>query len=107
MYYAQFNSFGSDTDVGFSNTWQVVSFGNKSARDAWVKMNADRRDIAAISRSEALKMAGAYQRLCTVKADTWLTSTTSRTTTRRSIGLSDEPPTRRVRGGLVRPALAI
>lgn len=63
MYYAQFNSFGSDTDVGFSNTWQVVSFGNKSARDAWVKMNADRRDIAAISRSEALKMAGAYQRL--------------------------------------------
>ena len=63
MYYAQYNLYGSTTDVGFSNTWQVASFGTKSGRDSWVAQHAERLDIQAITRAEAVKLAGKYQRL--------------------------------------------
>ena len=61
-YYAQFNSHGSDTSVGFANTWQVASFATKAARDAWVEQHAGRQDVSPITRAHALKMAGGYQR---------------------------------------------
>ncbi len=62
MYYAQYNLYGSTTDMGFANAWQVASFDTRSARDAWVSQHADRVDVQAITKPEALKMAGRYQR---------------------------------------------
>ena len=62
MHYAQYNLYGTSTDVGFANTWQVASFASKAARDAWVSQHKDRLDVAAVTRSEALKLAGHYQR---------------------------------------------
>ena len=62
MYYAQYNLYGSTTDVGFSNTWQLASFDTKHARDSWVAQHAGRLDIQAITRAEAVKLAGKYQR---------------------------------------------
>lgn len=62
MYYAQYNLYGSTADVGFSDTWGVASFVTKSARDAWVSQRADRLDVAAITKADALKIAGRYLR---------------------------------------------
>lgn len=62
MFFAKFNSYGSATDVGFANTWQVASFPNRAARDAWVAQRAERKDVAPITKAQALKLAGEYQR---------------------------------------------
>ena len=50
-YYAASNAYGSESSVGFSNTWQVHVFSNRQARDAWVE---GRNDMAtrSIKRSE-------------------------------------------------------
>lgn len=63
MFYAQCNIYGSSTDMGFANTWQVVSFDTRAARDAWVAQYADRVDIAPITKAQALKLAGKLQRM--------------------------------------------
>jgi hypothetical protein len=62
VYYAKYNLYGSDTSVGFADTWQVVSFDARAARDAWVAQRRDRRDVEAITRTEALRIAGRAQR---------------------------------------------
>jgi hypothetical protein len=35
-YYAADNSYGSETSIGFSNTWGVCAFSNKKDRDNYV-----------------------------------------------------------------------
>ena len=62
MYYAQFNLYGSTTDTGMANTWHVASFDTRRARDTWISLHPGRLDVAAISKQQALKMAGKYQR---------------------------------------------
>lgn len=62
MYYAQFNLYGSTTDMGMANTWHVASFDTRRARDAWISLHPGRLDVAAITKQQALKMAGKYQR---------------------------------------------
>lgn len=61
-FYAQYNLFGSETEVGCANMWQVASFDSRRARDAFVAQKAGRRDVAAITFAEAKKLAGRYQR---------------------------------------------
>jgi hypothetical protein len=62
-YYAKFNLYGSTTDTGFANTWQVAGFASKAARDAWVNdVNPDRVDIEAVTRAEAEKLVDASNR---------------------------------------------
>lgn len=63
MFYAQYNVFGSDTDMGFANTWQVVGFATRKARDSWVAQHAGRVDVAAITKPQALTLAGRLQRM--------------------------------------------
>jgi len=62
MFYAKFNLFGSDSCVGFPNTWQVASFESRAARDAWVNQDPCRLDVAPITQREALKMASPLHR---------------------------------------------
>ena len=35
-FYAAINTYGSETDIGFSNTWGVLSFPSKKERDEFV-----------------------------------------------------------------------
>ena len=37
MYYAANNSFGSETSIGFANTWDVLAFDTKANRDDYVE----------------------------------------------------------------------
>lgn len=52
MYYAADNLYGSDTSVGFVNTWRVLAFTDKESRDAFVEQGdmstraIKRRDIS-------------------------------------------------------------
>ncbi len=62
MFYAQFNLYGSTTDMGMANTWQVASFDTRKARDAWVAQHDSRVDVAAITQREALNVASELQR---------------------------------------------
>lgn len=50
-FYAANNQYGSDTDIGFSNTWYALAFSSKNARDTYVASN---RSLAArkITRKE-------------------------------------------------------
>lgn len=57
-YYAQVNAYGSETDIGFANTWSVLAFDSASLRDAWVLSMGCRLDVQAITAAEAAKMAG-------------------------------------------------
>lgn len=61
-YFAKINSFGSETDAGFANTWQIASFETKAARDAWVAQRSNNMGVDAVTKKEALQIAGAYQR---------------------------------------------
>ena len=51
--YALWNSYASETDVGFSNTWSAYVFDSAEQREAWL---AKQRDMAsrACTREEAL-----------------------------------------------------
>jgi hypothetical protein len=62
MFYAKYNLYGSNTDMGMANTWQVASFETRRARDAWVSLHPGRLDVTAITKAEALKMTSKYQR---------------------------------------------
>lgn len=41
-FYAADNSYGSETDIGFSNTWYVIRFASKAARDELVSASTKR-----------------------------------------------------------------
>lgn len=51
MFYAATNSYASETSTGFANTWGVLAFSTRAARDAYV---ASATDLAtrAITRRE-------------------------------------------------------
>jgi hypothetical protein len=51
-YFAADNTYASDTSTGFANTWYVLAFNSRAARDEWVEQeNAPwfRRSIARCS----------------------------------------------------------
>lgn len=50
-YYAADNHYGSETDLGFSNTWYVIAFPSAQARDEFVA-NSSRRSTRSIMASE-------------------------------------------------------
>ena len=53
-YYAAENYYGSDTSVGGYNTWFVVAFTSKQARDKWVD-DQEPMSARAIRRVEVTK----------------------------------------------------
>jgi hypothetical protein len=55
MYYSAHNSYASDTDLGFSNTWEVWGWDSKKSRDAYLTQC---RDLA--SRGIKKKEIGRY-----------------------------------------------
>ena len=59
IYYAATNSYASTTSVGFANTWNVLGFHSKAARDAFVE---SRDDMAtrAITKREVTRYASNY-----------------------------------------------
>lgn len=50
-YYAADNFYGSETDLGFSNTWYVIAFPDAKARDEFVA-SSRRRSTRSIKASE-------------------------------------------------------
>jgi len=53
-YYAADNYYGNETSTGFYNTWRVIAFSSKAARDAWVEDHYSDMSVRAIKRDEAL-----------------------------------------------------
>lgn len=56
IYYAATNDYASSTDVGFDNTWNVIGFESKSARDSFVE-SCDDLATRAIAKREVTKYA--------------------------------------------------
>ena len=50
-YYAATNTYASETSIGFGNTWIVLAFETRAARDAYVAAATDRA-TRAITRRE-------------------------------------------------------
>ena len=50
MYYAAVNSYATETSIGFANTWSVLGFASRQARDDYVKQATDRATKAITSR---------------------------------------------------------
>jgi hypothetical protein len=61
MYYAQCNSYASETNTGFANTWIVISFDSRADRDAFVEQDC-RLGTESITLAKARKMSSRYQR---------------------------------------------
>jgi hypothetical protein len=61
-YYAADNHYGSETDIGFANTWYVISFASKVARDAYVA-NSNKRSTRAIKAREVRQYGGVSRRM--------------------------------------------
>ena len=57
-FYAAENHYGSETDLGFSNTWYVIEFISKLARDEFVSASA-KRSTRAITAAEIKGYGGA------------------------------------------------
>jgi len=53
-YYATKNAYGSGTSIGFANTWSVLVFTDKAARDYYVN-NSDDMSVNAINKSDIKK----------------------------------------------------
>lgn len=57
-HYILFNYYGSETDVGFQNSWSAMAFDSRADRNDYVQRHRDRdMSIRACSRSDALKYA--------------------------------------------------
>lgn len=50
-YYAADNGYGTNTNIGFSNTWYVLVFGSRAARDHYVD-TVESRAARAITRRQ-------------------------------------------------------
>ena len=61
-YYAADNHYGSETDLGFANTWYVISFASKAARDAYVA-NSEKRSTRAIRAGEVRQYGEVSRRM--------------------------------------------
>ena len=55
-FYAAINAHSTPDSIGFANTWTVVVFNNREARDEYVK-DSDSVATRAINRSEVTKYA--------------------------------------------------
>ena len=53
-YYAEANYYGSETSLGFSNTWYAIQFDSQKQRDEYIK-NSISRDVRIISAKEVKK----------------------------------------------------
>jgi len=52
-YYAATNRYGSETDIGFCNTWNVLAFDSRKSRDEYVdKFSQRNRSVRPITRKE-------------------------------------------------------
>lgn len=51
-FYAAMNDYGSDTSIGFSNTWTVYVFTNRAARDKFLAENDSNMSARAITKRE-------------------------------------------------------
>jgi hypothetical protein len=40
-FFAAYNQYGSETSIGFANTWEVIAFTSKKARDEFVENSND------------------------------------------------------------------
>ena len=57
-YFARTNAYGSDTSVGFANTFSALVFRSKTARDEYVAKNADANlAVKSITAKDARKLA--------------------------------------------------
>lgn len=59
MYYVAINNYSTETSIGFYNTWYVLGFATKSARDAHVQ-NCPKLATKAIKASEIKKYGGKH-----------------------------------------------
>ncbi len=57
MYYAAINGYASDSDVGFANTWGILAFETRTARDDYVNQAPDLA-TRAIKRAEISRYIG-------------------------------------------------
>jgi len=51
QYYAADNHYGNESSIGFANTWYVLAFASKAARDDFVD-GSDKASTRAIKASE-------------------------------------------------------
>ena len=51
-FFAARNQYGSDTSVGFNNTWDVLCFPSRAARDRFVDDNSSDMSVRAITKKE-------------------------------------------------------
>lgn len=58
-YYAAINAYSTESSIGFSNTWDVLVFNSKSARDDYVN-NSTALATRAIKKSEVTSYAANY-----------------------------------------------
>ena len=57
-YYATKNLYGSDTSVGFANTWTVLVFTDKTSRDKYIDSSND-MSVNAINKADIKKYINA------------------------------------------------
>lgn len=53
-YYAKINTYGSLTDLGFANTWQVWAFSSADLRAEWIEKKQKTNCTAAICRKNEI-----------------------------------------------------
>jgi len=58
MFFANINTYGSETDVGFCNTNKAMVFTSRKERDTWVSQNHNNnRSIRAIPARQAHRLS--------------------------------------------------
>jgi len=58
QFFARTNHYGSETSIGFDNTFSALVFDSRAARDAYVEENSHRNlAIKPITKAEAVKLA--------------------------------------------------
>lgn len=58
QFFARTNSHGSDTSVGFDNTFSAIVFDSRAARDAYVAENSEiNLAVKPLTKAQALKLA--------------------------------------------------
>lgn len=58
-YFAKANSYATNVNAGFANTWDVLVFTTKKERDSFIE-NDSRIGTSAISKKEVTKWASNY-----------------------------------------------
>lgn len=75
-FFANTNSYGSETSVGFANTNTVISFSSRKARDEYVAANSSRNlAVYPLTAKEGRKMAdrdGLGRAVCRAANGEWV-----------------------------------